>query len=294
MGRYSIKQLEQLSGIKAHTIRMWEQRYELVKPLRTETNIRYYDDSQLKYLLNVALLLRHGGKVSKISRLSEHEFKTQVERLYESSLSQDKQLNLDLDANDLMTAMIDMNANKFHHIYNNSIRNHGFEDTIKQLIYPLLEKIGILWAIDQINPAHEHFMSCLIRQKMITAIDRLEEPQDGPKFMLFLPEGEHHEIGLLLAQYLIKNKGGRVYYLGQNLPDADIRVAAQTIQPDKVLTFLMDPSICNSAENVLHTVCQSCQGSEVLVATRKTDNLATIPNQHLTFLHSIEDLNLHL
>lgn len=294
MGTYSIKQLEQLSGIKAHTIRVWEQRYQLITPLRTETNIRYYDDEQLKYLLNVALLLKNGDKVSKISKLSDDEFKAKVEHLYECAISKDEDLNLDLDANDLVTAMIDMDAQKFDRIFDNSARHNGFEATVKHLIYPFLEKIGLLWAIDQINPAHEHFMSCLIRQKMMAAIERLDESTDGKKFLLFLPEGEHHELGLLLAQYLIKKKGGRVYYMGQNLPDRDIRVAMETVNPDKVLTFIIDPSMHNRAESVIKSISACCSNQEVLIATRQTDKLQDVDLPQVTFLHAIDDLDRHV
>ena len=133
MGAYSIKDLEQLSGIKAHTIRIWEQRYKIIEPKRTNTNIRFYDDDQLKYLLNVALLSRHGHKISFISQLDENTFQKEVEKLYEQTLLHDPDVILDLDSNDLMVSMIDMNSEKFHRIYENSVRNNGFEKTYNQI-----------------------------------------------------------------------------------------------------------------------------------------------------------------
>jgi DNA-binding transcriptional MerR regulator len=294
MGQYSIKDLEQLSGIKAHTIRIWEQRYSLIEPKRTDTNIRYYDDEQLKYLLNVSLLSKNGCKISKISKWSEEEFLNQVKRIYEQSLIHDGRVQLDLDANDLITAMIDMDALKFHRIYENSIRNNGFQKTITELIYPFLEKVGILWTIGQINPAQEHFVSSLIRQKIISAIDKLEENQSGDKFLLFLPECEHHEIGLLLSHYLLKKSGKRVYYLGQNLPMSDVSSAVLTIDPDFILTFMIDPAILNNAHRITEQLQKFRGNSSVLIATRQSAEIDSLSMEGVSFLHGMSDLDRFL
>lgn len=290
MGAYSIKDLEQLSGIKAHTIRIWEQRYKLIEPKRTDTNIRYYDDDQLKYLLNVALLSKNGYKISKISKLSYDQFVDEVEKIYEQTLLHDTDVQLDLDANDLMVSMIDMDATKFDRIYENSVRLNGFEKTITQLIYPFLEKVGILWSLDQINPAHEHFMSGLIRQKIIAAIDRLEMPKEGKKMMLFLPAGEHHEIGLLMAHFIAKKNGCKTYYLGQNLPDKDVAASVLTIEPDLVLTFFVEPSLVNNAKAVIERFEPMCESTKLLVATRPDPSLDDFKKQNVHLLHGIHDL----
>jgi len=294
MGAYSIKDLEQLSGIKAHTIRIWEQRYGIIEPKRTDTNIRFYDDEQLKYVLNVALLTRHGYKISKISSLDERSFKSEIEKLYEQTLIHDTDVILDLDANDLMVSMIDMDADKFHRIYENSVKNNGFERTITHLVYPFLEKVGILWSIGQINPAQEHFMSCLIRQKIISGIDRLDNPKYGKKFLLFLPSGEHHEIGLLMAHYMLKKAGVRVFYLGQNLPESDLETAIETVVPDKVLTFFVDPAVTNNAEATVKKMSEMCDQCDLLIAARPTPELAKIQEKNVHFLHGIKDLENYI
>ncbi len=291
MGAYSIKDLEQLSGIKAHTIRIWEQRYNIIEPKRTSTNIRYYDDDQLKYLLNVALLSRHGLKISFISKMDDGIFQKEVEKLYEQTLLRDPDVILDLDANDLMVSMIDMNAEKFHRIYENSVRNNGFEKTITDLIYPFLEKVGILWSLDQINPAHEHFISCLIRQKIIAGIDHLPNPLDGKKFILFLPEGEFHEIGLLMANYLLKKKGCVVYYMGQNLPDRDVERCIETVKPDSVLTFFVDPVVVSNAAHSIKKFQSYDANVKILVAVRKTPEIEAINSDNVHFLHGMKDLD---
>lgn len=290
MGSYSIKDIEQLSGIKAHTIRIWEQRYQLIDPKRTETNIRFYDDEQLKFILNVGLLLKNGHKISKISSYSSAVFRAEVEKVYELTLLHSTTVHLDLDSNDLMVSMIDMDTDKFHRIYENSVKHNGFEKTVTGLIYPFLEKVGILWSLGQINPAHEHFISCLIRQKVISGIDRLPEPKDGPKFLLFLPVGEHHEIGLLMAHYLLKKNGARVYYLGQNLPDEDVKTAIETINPNKIFTFFIDPAVINNGKHMICNLSKWSTDGLVLIACRVSPELEGLDKGNIRFLHKMEDL----
>ena len=291
MGAYSIKDLEQLSGIKAHTIRIWEQRYGIVEPKRTETNIRYYDDEQLKHLLNIALLSKHGYKISKISQLTPDQFNAEVEKLYEQSLLHETDVKLDLDANDLMVAMIDMDEDKFHRIYENSVKNNGFEKTITGLIYPFLEKVGILWTIGQINPAQEHYMSCLIRQKIISGIDRLPASTNGKRFLLFLPAGEHHEIGLLMAHYLLKKKGMQVYFMGQNLPNKDIEQSIKTVKADMALSFFVDPAVVSNAQALIKELKAMDDHCQFLIATRPSPELQKMEGDRVHFLTSMAQLD---
>ena len=214
MAVYSIKELENLSGIKAHTIRIWEKRYNLIEPYRTTTNIRYYTDQELKKILNVAMLNRHGIKISNIARLTDKELTDEILRVCSSNSS------LENIVDSLIITMIDMDEIKFNSIINKAISKHGFTEAFLTVVYPFLEKIGVLWMAGDINPAQEHFVVNLIRQKLITAVDGFSH-QFNPKarkFLLFLPEGEWHEIGLLFALYLIKEAGHEVIYLGQSVP----------------------------------------------------------------------------
>jgi MerR family transcriptional regulator, light-induced transcriptional regulator len=291
MAQYSIKDLEKLSGIKAHTIRIWEQRYGLIVPQRTQTNIRYYDDDQLKFILNVSLLSKNGFKISQISGWDHQEFSDKVSSLYEETKIHTGSKHYELGANDLVGAMIDMDIEKFQRIYESSVRQVGFMETIVGLIYPFLEKVGVLWTIDKINPAHEHLISCLIRQKIITAIDQLEESKKGRRFLLFLPEGEYHEVGLLLAHYILKSKGAWVYYLGQSLPLGNIGTAVKTVKPEYVLTFMVDPAIVNNGIQVLEEIKSFCPETKILVATRKTEQTEQLRSEHIVFLHEMEQLS---
>ncbi len=231
MAVYSIKELETLSGIKAHTIRMWEKRYNLIDPHRTQTNIRYYTDCDLKKILNVAVLNRHGIKISNIARLDETELKEEIIRV--SNLSQSHENFVD----SLITAMIELDDYKLTGIIEKSASKIGFKDTVIDVLYPFLKKVGILWQAGDINPVQEHFVSCLIRQKIIAAIDRLPytfNPQ-AKKFLLLLPEGEWHELGLLFAQYLLRESGHEVIYFGPSVPYSDVLATGATKEFDSIL-----------------------------------------------------------
>lgn len=214
MANYSIKDLENFTGIKAHTIRIWEKRYDIVKPKRTCTNIRYYDDNDLKRLLNISILNRHGVKISNIVNLPEESVSEKILNYSQSKNDIDSQIE------GLVLAMIDLDEMKFEKIFNTSIMNLGFEEAILKLMYPFFEKIGILWQIGTINPAHEHFISNLLRQKLLTAIDGIVKVINGriKSFVLFLPEGEYHELGLIFIHYILRKYQHNVYYLGQTVP----------------------------------------------------------------------------
>jgi MerR family transcriptional regulator, light-induced transcriptional regulator len=233
MGQYSIKELEQLSGIKAHTIRIWEKRHKIIEPSRTATNIRYYSDLDLKKIINVSLLNTNGIKISKIADMSLEDMNNKVLEI--SQLQNDKGIHID----QMIVAMIDMEEELFEKILNNLILRYNFENTITEIIYPFLEKIGILWQTQNITPAHEHFISNLIRQKIIVALDGLPiPPKTAKKVLIFLPEGEMHELGLLFYHFLIRKLGYRTYYLGQNVPHDDLTSVYKVHQPDFMLTSI--------------------------------------------------------
>jgi DNA-binding transcriptional MerR regulator len=218
MAVYSIKELEKLSGIKAHTIRIWEKRYNLIEPHRTNTNIRYYTDDDLKKILNVAVLNRQGIKISNIARLNDLELKEEIIRVSRSHHSHDTIID------SLVIAMIDLDEYKLESIVEKSISRFGFKSTVMEVLYPFLDKVGILWQSGDIYPAQEHFISNLLRQKIISAIDKLPNTFNpkAKKFLLLLPEGEWHEIALQFAHYLLKEAHHEVIYLGQSVPYSDV------------------------------------------------------------------------
>ncbi len=232
MGNYSIKDLEELSGIKAHTIRIWEKRYNLIEPERTATNIRYYNDEDLKKLLNVSMLNRHGWKISRLADMTRAELAEAAIRLTKESSDLETQIE------QLIVSMLDMDELKFEKILNNSILKNGFEETVIKIIYPFFDRIGLLWLIGTINAAQEHFISNLMRQKIITAIDgQLPVARENARtFMLFLHESELHELGLLFYNYMLRKHGHKVIYLGQAVPLSDLVQVAHIRNIDILLT----------------------------------------------------------
>lgn len=225
---HSIRDLEHLSGIKAHTIRMWEQRYGILSPNRSSTNIRSYTDEDLKSLLNIAVLNRQGMRISLIASMSPKEIEGSVE---EASLSTGIPEG---HVDSLVLAMIDLDEGRFEKIINTSTLRIGFEETMREVVFPFLNRIGVMWQTGSITPAHEHFVTCLIRQKIIVAIDGqyVKEGPSSKTLMLFLPEGEWHEITLLFLHYALKKRNHRVIYLGASVPFDDLVSVGRTREFD--------------------------------------------------------------
>ncbi len=232
MATYSIKDLEELSGIKAHTIRIWEKRYGIVVPARTDTNIRLYSDDDLKKLLNISILNRHGLKISHLSKMDQEELKEKV--MHISHETSDTGIQIE----NLILAMLELDEWKFNKVLNDSIIKIGFEETLVKVMHPFFEKIGLLWQTGSINPAQEHFVSNLLRQKLIVAIDgQAPVARENPvSFILFLHENELHELGLLFYSYLLKKNGINVVYLGQAVPFEDLEKITKIRKAEYFLT----------------------------------------------------------
>ena len=200
MNAFSIKDLENLSGIKAHTIRIWEQRYSFLKPQRSKSNIRFYGNEELKTVLNIALLNKYGFKISHIDKMTPAEVRERILSLSYAEAYQERFLN------ELVHHMVDLDPDNFEKVLNTYIRSRGIDKTITQLIFPFLEKIGLLWLTNHINPAQEHLVTNIIRQKLIVGIESITPYAEGNQTtLLFMPEGEHHEIGLLYVYYLLRH-----------------------------------------------------------------------------------------
>lgn len=233
MANYSINDLEKITGVKAHTIRIWEKRYDIVHPSRTDTNIRYYCDEDLKRLMNISVLLKHGYKISKLARLDQNEISN---RIKEIAFLNNNGHTCHID--NLVISMIDLDEVKFDKTLSSLIIKEGFEKAVFEVIYPFFDKIGILWQTGTINPAQEHFISNLLKQKIYTAIDGVapETNEHSKKFVLFLPEWEMHELGLLFYNYMLKVRGHKVIYLGQNVPYPDVQQVYDLHKPDYLFT----------------------------------------------------------
>ena len=233
MHSFTIKDLENLSGIKAHTIRIWEQRYSFLKPNRSDTNIRYYSNEELKKLLNIALLNKYGYKISHIDKMNEAELQEKLLTLTQTQAQQERLLN------DLIQYMVDFDMEKFEILLDSCILAKGIERTVNQIIFPFLEKIGILWLTNHINPVQEHLVTNIIRQKLILGIEQINGVlQKNKTILLFLPEGEYHELGLLFMNFLLKSRGVKTVYLGASVPLADMVQLVKQKKPDYLYAHL--------------------------------------------------------
>lgn len=232
MAQYSIKEVEHLSGIKAHTLRIWEKRYNIIEPKRTETNIRYYDDEDLKKILNISVLNQHGFKISNIAKLSNEQVPEEILKLSK----QDDYFSGHIES--LIVSMIDFDRHKFDKIFNRSLMSFGMEKTMTNIIYPFFERIGVLWQTGNINPAQEHFISYLVREKIIVAIDDVPiyQQADSKNFCMFLPEGEWHELGLLFYSYFVRKYGHEMIYLGCSVPLESLKQTAKKVDFDYFVT----------------------------------------------------------
>jgi len=287
MAVYSIKELEKLSGIKAHTIRIWEKRYNLIEPHRTNSNIRYYTDSDLKKILNVAVLNRHGIKISSIARLNEVELREKIIRVSTTSDSSDTLID------SMVLAMIDLDEYKLEAMIDKSIHKNGLKSTVTDVLYPFLEKVGILWQSGDVYPAQEHFVSFLIRQKIIAATDRLSNTfnQYGKKFLLLLPEGEWHEIALLFAQYLIREANHEVIYLGQSVPYSDVLAIGASKRFDFIL-FSSSTSLSGfDLDRYLEDLAVAFPDKKIFYCSSLKGELSEEVSKNLIHLQQIKDLS---
>lgn len=284
MGKYSIKELERLSQVKAHTIRIWEKRYGLLKPKRSDTNIRSYSDADLRRLLNIATLSQRGMKVSHIARLSASELESTVLQQAPDAAAPDNEIEA------LVSAMVEMDAERFERIISSAVLRLGFEPTMRQLLIPFLDRVGVLWQVGTIHPGQEHFVSLIIRQKLIAAIDGLAPRQRPNKrsIILFLPEGELHEIGLLFSLYIARSAGHKVIYLGQSVPLPDLQAVAQRNKPDLLVTAFLttqDPEVVRTTLIKLARIDKRC-----VVAAHVTGTPPERPPSNVKLLGGLDDL----
>lgn len=284
MAVYSIRDLEKLSGIKAHTIRIWEQRYGVIAPKRTKTNIRYYQDDDLKFLLNVALLNKNGIKISKIATMTRHDVAEKVAAISEVNFEH----NTQLDA--LTISMIEMDEQQFDRIITTSTQQIGFERTMLEVIYPFLDKLGVLWLTGSINPVQENFISYLIRQKIIVAIDNESIPQGkfAKKFIIYLPEGEKQELSLLFMHYILKSRSNQVLYLGQDISIGDLRDACKVHQPDFIFTMVSETFSKEPVQRYVDKLSETFPNCHVLLSGYQVVAQKVSSPHNVTVLRSLD------
>jgi DNA-binding transcriptional MerR regulator len=261
MNSFTIKDIENLTGVKAHTIRIWEQRYNFLKPRRTETNIRYYTNQELKIILNIALLNKFGCKISHIDKMDVSEINQKLLTISFVPAQQERLVN------ELIGYMIDLDLDRFEELLDSQIRAAGIENVINELIFPFLEKIGILWVTNNINPAQEHLVTNIIRQKILVGIEvATSQIKSGRTALLFLPEGEFHELGLLYVNFLLKSHGIKVFYLGANVPFADLDFIVKAKNPDYIYSHLTSLAHNFNVEKFLSNLHDKVKDTPVLIS----------------------------
>ena len=227
---YKIKDLEKLSGIKAHTIRIWEKRYKLFTPQRTESKIRSYSDAELVHLLNVCILYNSGHKISHIALMDDKAIKDAVAKEMIGAPSNSS-------SEKLLKALVDLDEQLFSKTLNALIEEHGMIVTFTDFLIPFLKRIGVMWLVGTVRPCQEHFMSSIIRQKLIASFDKLPVPAlDKKSVLLFLPENEWHELGLLFYNYTLRENGQRTVYLGQSMPYDALIDCIIDLKPKAIVT----------------------------------------------------------
>lgn len=289
METYSISEVEQLTGIKAHTLRIWEKRYNGLMPRPTATRIRYYDDEQLRNLLNISTLLRNGHKISRIMTMTDDEVNKHILQLSRRS---DDSGNFEVYINTLVNHMLAFDEPSFDKTCSSIIIRFGMYEAILKVIYPFLRKTGVLWSTSNAAPAQEHFASNIIKRKLLCAIDGIAYP-DKPekKFLLFLPPDEWHEIALLVCDFMIRNAGAATIYLGQNLPFENLQTALKMIQPTHIVTFFTSGIELNSYLGRIADIAVKNGKPSVLV------NTLVQPEgkyKNVVFLNSPGDLSRYL
>ena len=285
MNAFTIKDLENLSGVKAHTIRIWEQRYNFLKPHRTDTNIRFYNNDELKTILNIALLNKSGYKISHINKLTEVEIYEKIAQLNYPEGQQERLINK------LVGYMIDFDIDSFEEMLDEELRHKDVDIFINEIIFPFLEKVGILWTTNHINPAQEHLVTNIIRQKLLVGIENANTVLSLDKTaLLFLPEGEHHEVGLLYVFYLLKRRGVKVYYLGADVPLKDLGYVVKAKAPDFIYTHLTSLAHNFNMERFLNNVKVHLQNSPVYISGPVTLTYKKEVTQTIHFKKSLEEV----
>ena len=291
--KYFIKDIENITGIKAYTLRIWEQRYGMLVPKRTETNIRYYEEDDLKYMMNIAILNANGIKISRIAQMDREEVQQKTLSISENNSGHQSQISA------LSSAMFDFDEREFNKILSINILQLGMEQTTTNIIFPFLQHVGVLWLSGSIHIAHEHFITNLIKQRMFVAIDQLNilPSKDAKKYLLILPNGENHELSLLFASYLLRANGKNVIYLGTSTPLDDLNKIHKLHNPDFVFCALTNSNAAMPVQVYLNTLSRSWPNTQILVTgpqivkrrDLKIPSNCVVMNDPMSFLRFLEN-----
>jgi DNA-binding transcriptional MerR regulator len=287
---YDIAQLEKLTGVNSRTLRKWEERYGILKPDRTDSNIRIYNDAQLIRLLNITTLLDNGYKISKVAALSEVQLVKAVQEV-QAVKEKDKSADYNVIIHQLIAATLCYDELAFETVIAKVIKRIGMLETMLNVLYPFFHKLGLMWLSFNATPLQEHFASNIIRRKLLVAIDGLRAPKKTAKtIILLLPPNEWHETGLLLADYLIRAKGHKTIYLGQNVPFDALKELSTQIKVNYLLTFFVARQGENSILSATIALSKLVKNIEVLIVTSLIEKEALKKYKNIHFITSPSEL----
>ena len=294
MRTYSIKELENYSGTKAHTIRIWEQRYNLLSPQRTDTGIRFYNDADLKKILSTSVLLKAGFKISKIAKLSEEDLKLELSKI-DGTHDLNSDTKIEFHISNLLSAGLNFDEMNINLEFKKLNQNYDTYFIFKEIIYPLLSRIGIMWSKNDIDPLQEHFISNSIRKQLNIATNNLPMSElKKEEIVLFLPENETHEIGLLFANYLLRQININTLYLGQQVPTTSLTKLIKDRKINRALGFIFFSPGKEKLLKAINGLSISCKNTHFYWSgNSETLDLLT-PQNNQTILYTIEDFNHHL
>jgi methanogenic corrinoid protein MtbC1 len=292
MDQFSISQLAKYSGIKPHTIRMWEKRYNALDPWRSEGNTRYYNGEQLKRLLNLVSLKVEEPNLSVLCSYTNEELNEKTERLFLKGLNRGDRA--EFFVYQFIASGISYDENSFNKYFKKLLEEYDAETAYTKVIYPLMQRIGLMWSCDSMNAASEHFVSNLLKQKFYAMIDSLPAAKPtSPRWLLFLREGEFHEIGLLFSSYLIRKAGGTVIYLGANTPLATLGETADNAGASKLLFFYMQHEPVEELKAFIESLGTLSKTTSIYIAG-SLDQRKLAKYKNITVLNSIEQFKLIL
>lgn len=292
--KYSISDLAQLSGISVHNIRIWERRYGALKPSRTVGNTRYYDDEQLKRLLCIASLYHAGHKISRACTLDKETMSALLQEQIGHTTTEIHQF--DSFILQIVHHGMAYNEARINELISVCFEINGVQETYKHVIYPILVRMGLMWLDESLCPSQEHFLSAIIRQKLLAAIDSLTPvlPAEDSGWLLFLPEDEDHDIGLLLASYLLRAAGQKVIYLGAKVPLYALANTAEATRPKNLLFFMTRARPAAEAQAYIDLLSVQFPASNILLSgNTKLMGSLDFP-QGFTWLKNLQDFEQHI
>ena len=290
MAVYSINDIEKLSGVKAHTIRIWEKRYTILPNRRSETNIRYYLEEDLEMILNLAHLNKKGIKISKLANMSSEEIKQKVAGSCEVDVIFENHID------GLMLSMFELNEYKFIKILNHHIKEIGFEKTMNEVVYPLLDKLSVMWIAGSVKGVHENFINNIIRRKLSVEIDKLDfDPsENSTKFLVFLPEYEAHELSLLFVFYLLKKHGINTLYLGTQISLQDIKDAVEVFKPDYIFTLFNDSFSESPLQPYIEELNKVAGNAQIIVSGFQTLQQKSALPHNVEIISSLDEIKNYI